>query len=107
MMAEYKVLRTDTADAQLHQIILQVAENFGRQVALKKLDEIERQFLILEACPYTGSRPRYMTLRRQGYYVLILKKDLVFYKIDEAQKVVTIHAVVDQRLDYLNILRGL
>lgn len=39
--------------------------------------------------------------------VLILEKDLVFYKVDEADKNVLIYAVVDQRQDYLNIIRGL
>ena len=48
-----------------------------------------------------------MILRRQGYKVLITEKNLVFYKIDEDNKIVTVYAVVDQRLDYLNIIRGL
>ena len=30
-----------------------------------------------------GTEPRYTVLKRQGYKVLILEKDLVFYKIDE------------------------
>ena len=51
--------------------------------------------------------PRYMILRRQGYKVLITEKNLVFYKIDEKEMVVTVYAVVDQRQDYLNIIRGL
>jgi toxin ParE1/3/4 len=33
--------------------------------------------------------------------------DLVFYKIDEINKVITVYAVVDQRQDYLSIIRGL
>ena len=48
-----------------------------------------------------------MILRRQGYKVLITEKNLVFYKVDKIQKVVTVYAVVDQRQDYLNIIRGL
>jgi len=48
-----------------------------------------------------------MILRRQGYKILITEKNLVFYKIDKIQKVVTVYAVVDQRQDYLNIIRGL
>ena len=36
-----------------------------------------------------------------------LEKDLVFYKIDEENKEVVVYAVVDQRQDYLNIIRGL
>ena len=38
---KYNVVRTDTADAGLRKIILYIAQNFGNDVALKKLDEIE------------------------------------------------------------------
>ena len=57
--------------------------------------------------PDVGIDPRYLVLMRQGYKVLILEKDLVFYKVNEARKEVIIYAVVDQRQDYLNIIRGL
>ncbi len=106
-MSNYTVMRTDTADAHIHKIILYIAEEFGAEVALEKLDELEGQILLLEENPYLGIDPRYMILRRQGYKVLVLEKNIVFYKIDEVNKVVTVYAVVDQRQDYLNIIRGL
>lgn len=106
-MANYTVIRTDTADAFIHKIILDIAEKFGAEAALEKLDGLERQIMLLADNPHIGTAPRYMILRRQGYKVLITEKNLVFYKIDEKQKVVTVYAVVDQRQDYLNIIRGL
>lgn len=63
--------------------------------------------LSLSDDPYIGTEPKYPVLKKQGYKVLILSKDLVFYKIDETNKKVVIYAVVDQRQDYLNIIRGL
>lgn len=104
---KYKVIRTDTADAGIRKIILYVAQNFGNNVALEKLDEIEKRILELGDDPYIGTAPRYLVLKRQGYKVLILEKDLVFYKIDEEKKTVVVYAVVDHRQDYLNIIRGL
>jgi len=104
---KYHIIRTDTADAGIRKIILYVAQNFGNDVALKKLDELEQSILALEENPYIGIDPRYPVLKRQGYKVLILDKDLVFYKIDNDRKVVTVYAVVDQRQDYLNVIRGL
>lgn len=103
----YRVLRTDKADELIQKIILYVAEQFGREVALKKLDELEAALLFLRDNPYRGVRPKYSVLRRQGYLVLILEKNLVFYKVDEEEKTVIIYAVVDQRQDYLGIVRGL
>ena len=103
----YKVLRTDTADALIRNIVLYIAENFGNETALSKLEDLERSILKLAENPYIGTDPRYMVLKRQGYKVLILEKDLVFFKIDENKKEVTVYAVVDQRQDYLSIIRGL
>ena len=104
---KYEVIRTDTADAGIRKIILYIAQNFGNTVALEKLDEIEKRILQLGEDPYIGTNPRYSILRRQGYKVLILEKNLVFYKIDEANKQVVVYAVIDQRQDYLNIIQGL
>jgi toxin ParE1/3/4 len=104
---KYNIIRTDTADAGIRKIILYVAANFGNQVALEKLDDIEKRINVLSDNPYIGVDPRYPVLKRQGYKVLILEKNLVFYKIDESKKEVVIYAVVDQRQDYLNIIRGL
>ena len=104
---KYEILRTDTADAGIRRIILYVAQNFGNDIALEKLDEIEDNISILADNPYIGSEPKYPVLKRQGYKVLILEKNFVFYKIDEQNKKVIIYAVVDHRQDYLKIIRGL
>lgn len=104
---KYKVERTDTADSLIRKIVLYVAENFGNDSALKKLDYIEKSILALGDNPYIDVVPKYNVLKRQGYLVLMLEKDLVFYKVDDSKKVVTIYAVVDQRQEYLSIIRGL
>lgn len=104
---KYTIVRTDMADEQIRKIILYINENFGSTVALQKLDELEKSILRLEDNPNIGITPQYHVLRHQGYKVLILKKNLVFYKVDENRKKIVIYAVVDQRQDYLNIIRGL
>ena len=104
---KYKVERTDTADSLIRKIVLFIAENFGNEVALDKLNYLEESIMSLVDDPYIGAVPRYNVLKRQGYLVLILEKDLVFYKVDEKRKLVTVYAVVDQRQDYLSIIRGL
>jgi toxin ParE1/3/4 len=106
-MGKYEVVRTDTADEGIRRIILYIAQNFGAEVALKKLDDMEKSILSLGDNPYVGIDPRYLALKREGYKVLILEKDLVFYKIDEKRRRVIVYAAVDQRQDYLNIILGL
>jgi toxin ParE1/3/4 len=95
------------ADSQIRNIILYIAEKFGNDAALEKLADLEKNILSLENNPGIGTEPKYRVLKRQGYKVLILEKDLVFYKVNESKKEVIIYAVADQRQDYLNIIRGL
>ncbi len=104
---KYSFVRTDAADSQIRGIILYVAEKFGKVVALEKLEHLEKGILALADSPDIGMEPKYPVLKRQGYKVLVLEKNLVFYKVNESQKEVVIYAVVDQRQDYLNIIRGL
>ena len=104
---KYTVVRTDTADALIRKIILFIAEKFDNETALKKLDELEDGIMALADNPYIGEEPRYPVLRRQGYRILILEKDMVFYKVNDEKKLITVYAVVDQRQDYLSIIRGL
>ena len=104
---KYKVERTDTADSLIRKIVLFIAENFENDVALEKLDDLEKSIMKLRDNPYIGVEPRYNILRRQGYLILLLEKNLVFYKVDDAKKLVTVYAVVDQRQGYLSIIRGL
>ncbi len=103
----YQVQRTDTADSLIRNIVLHIAEVHGNSVALDKLNELEASINSLGDNPYIGVEPRYNVLKRQGYRVLVTEKDLVFYKVDDGLKLVTIYAVFDQRQDYLSILRGL
>ena len=104
---KYEVIRTDTADSLIRKIVLYVAENFGNDVALKKLYYLEKSIMSLGDNPHIGVEPRYNVLKRQGYLVLILEKDLVFYKVDDNKKQLIVYAVVEQRQDYLSIIRGL
>jgi len=104
---KYKIKITDTADSLLRRIVLVAAENFVNDTALDKLDYLEKSIMSLADNPYMGVEPKYNVLRRQGYLILILEKNLVFYKVDDKKKYVTVYAVVDQRQDYLSIIRGL
>lgn len=102
---QYKILRTDKADEQLRDIIFYIAEDSGSiDIALHYLDKIESAMNNLSAFPYSGSTPRYIILKRQGYKVLIAEQHLVFCKVDDSNKAVVIYAVADGRREYKNML---
>lgn len=102
---KYRIIRTDKADEQLREIIFYIADDSGNvDVALKYLDKIEKAINCLEDFPLSGSIPRYSILRKQGYRVLIVERHLVFYKVNERDKIVTIYAIVDGRQEYRNLI---
>lgn len=102
---KYKIVRTDKADEQLRDIIFYIADDSGSvDIALNYLDKMEKAINCLADFPMSGSIPRYSILRKQGYRVLIVEKYLVFYKVNEDEKVVTVYAVVDGRQEYRNLI---
>jgi toxin ParE1/3/4 len=102
---KYKMLRTDKAEEQLREIIFYIADDSGDiDIALGYLDKIETTINRLKEFPESESIPRYSILKKQGYRVVIVEKHLVFYKINEADKVVIIYAIVDGRKEYLNLI---
>lgn len=101
----YRVLRTDKAEDQLREVIFYIAEDSGDvDVALAYLSEIESAMNRLQKFSKSGSPPRYSILKRQGYWVLVVERHLVFYRINEADKLVIIYAIVDGRREYLNLI---
>ena len=54
--------------------------------------------------PLSGTVPRYSILKKQGYRVLIVERHLIFYKVDKKAKTAMIHAIVDGRQEYRDLV---
>ena len=100
----YNILRTDKASDQLFDVIHYIADNAGANIALQYLDKLEAAVMNLADFPYSGTVPRYSILKKQGYRVLIMERHLIFYKVDEEKQTVMIHAIVDGRQEYKNLV---
>ena len=102
---KYKILRADKAEEQLREIIFHIADDSGDvDIAIGYLDKIETTINRLQEFPESGSIPRYSILKKQGYRVVIIERHLVFYKINEEDKLVIIYAIVDGRREYRNLI---
>ena len=102
----YATLWSDKARDQLNEIIRYIAADSGsEEIALKYSSAIDRAIANLSDHPNIGGQPRYSNLRRQGYRVLIVERNLIFYWINESEKVVMIRAIVDGRREYRNLIR--
>lgn len=101
----YRIARTDKAEDQLREAIFYIAEDSGNvDVALAYLSKIENAINRLQEFPKSGSLPRYSILKKQGYRVLVVERHLVFYRINEVDRLVVIYAIVDGRREYLNLI---
>jgi len=101
----YVILRTDKASDQLFTIIQYIAEDSGSvDIALRYLDTLEGEIKKLATTPHIGSYPRYGILKKQGYRVLIVQRHMIFYKVDDEKRQVTIYAAVDARQHYVNMI---
>ncbi len=102
---KYKILRTDKAEEQLREIIFYIADDSSDvDIALSYLNKLETAINRLQEFPESGSIPRYSILKRQGYRVVIVEKHLIFYKINQEDKIVVIYAIVDGRREYYNLI---
>jgi len=101
----YQIIRTEKADNQLRDLLYYIADDSGDiEIALNYLNKLEKAIMRLSDFPDLGSIPRYAILKKQGFRVLIIEKNLVFYKTDQIHKKVIIYAIVDGRQEYLNLL---
>lgn len=102
---KYSIQRTDKANDQLYSLIQYIADNSGDiDLALSYLNRLEEAVMHLQAFPYSGVAPRYSILKKQGYRVLVIERQLIFYKVDNAARMVTIHAAVNGRTEYRNLI---
>ena len=101
----YSILRTDKANDQLHEIAQYILMDSGSvEAALRYVEKIEHAVMLLAEQPYLGRFPRYSTLKKQAYRVLIVEKHLLFYKVNESKKEIVLHAVVDARREYRSLM---
>lgn len=79
---KHKIIRTEKADEQLWDIIYYIADDSGSvDIALNYLDKIESAINLLADFPY-----------------------LVFNKVNDDERVVTLYAIEDGRREYRNLI---
>ena len=100
---KYEIIRTDTADTQLRDVLFYIADDSGDvDIALAYLDKLEHAIGLLAEQPYYGVIAKHPSLRRMGFRMIIVENHLIFYKIREREFTVIVYAVVDARQDYTN-----
>ena len=101
---EYSIIRTDKFNDQLTDIIMYINSAFSKNEAISYLNYLEEQINNLKKYPLMGLVPRYQPISKQGYRAIICKQNIIFYKVSEDKKEVTLHIIVSSKQNYINLV---
>lgn len=102
----YQVRITETAKQDLREIAFYIAErSMNYETAKRFVVELQEQCNRLVEFPQGGALPKDRILRSLDFRYIVHKDYLIFYSIDEAQKIVSVLAIFNSKKDYLRVLR--
>jgi len=100
----FSIYRTDKFNDQLNDIIMYINNTFSKKEAVDYLNYLIKEIDKLKDFPYIGTVPRYVSISKQGYRSLIVKQNIIFYKVDDIKKIVILHIIVSSKREYLNLI---
>jgi addiction module RelE/StbE family toxin len=102
---KYKVKMTPLAESDLGEIYQYIASNLYNEVSAKDIIlSIKQKIKRLEDFPLSCALVRDEVWAQRGYRMLVVGKYLVFYKVDEANKLVIIVRILFGSRDYAELL---
>ena len=102
----YQVKITETAKQDLREIAVYIAErSMDNEIAKRFVIELREQCNRLVEFPQSGAIPKDRILRSFDFRYIVHKDYLIFYSIDEAQKVVNVLSIFNSKKDYLRVMR--
>jgi len=102
----YQVRITETAKQDLREIAFYIAErSMEKEIAKGFVLELQKECKRLADFPQAGALPKDRILRSMDYRYIVHKDYLIFYNIDEAQKMVNVLAIFNSKKDYLRVMR--
>lgn len=104
----YRVVLTETAKLDLREITFYIAEQAkDREIARRFVSELQEKCSRLEEFPQAGALPKDHVLRSLDYRFISHKEYLIFYSVNEEEKVVNVLAIFNARKDYLRVMNRL
>ena len=102
----YQVSITETAKQDLREIAFYIAgHSMDNDIAKRFIMELRDQCNRLMDFPQGGALAKDRILRSFDFRYILHKDYLIFYSIDEAQKIVSVLAIFNSKKDYLRVMR--
>ena len=106
MPQSYEVRVTKQAQEQMSEIFDYICEElFARDAAIVLLNKMEKQILALEESPKRYPLVDKDPFRTEGIRKVIVNKFLVYFWIDEVNRVVQVTAVIYEKRDQVKQLK--
>lgn len=97
----YRIMFADTAIQDLHEISFYLAEQSqSREIAQRFVNELLDRCDRLNDFPQLGALPKDYALRARDYRFVPHKSYLIFYRVDNDTKTVTVSAIFNSKKDY-------
>ena len=104
-MEQYRVDVSEAAENDLHDIIRYIASQFSAaETALNIMEQLEEAMASLSKLPQRFPLLQDDRLSQMGYRKLVVKNYIVFFSIDEKNKVVDIERILYARRDWIRLL---
>lgn len=104
-METYRVDVSEPAEHDLKNIVRYISSQLSAPIsALHMMDLLEKAMLSLSNIPHRCSFVTDKRLSQLGYRTLVVKNYVIFFSIDEKNKIVDIERILYQRRDWLRIL---
>ena len=97
----YRVVLTAIFQESLKDLLLNLSQEYSRKVANEYDEFLKKQLKTLEEFPYIG--PLDSVEEFKNYHLLISRKNIVFYRVVEEEKMVICEIIASSNQNYLNL----
>ena len=98
---KYRVVQTAIFQSLLKDLLINLGQKYSKNIALEYDEFLKKQIKMLEEYPYMWPLDSIDEFR--DYHLLISKKNIIFYRIDEEKKMVICEIIASSDQNYLNL----
>ena len=98
---KYRVVQTAIFQSLLKDLLINLGQKYSKKIALEYDEFLKKQIKMLEEYPYMWPLDSIDEFR--DYHLLISKKNIIFYRIDEEKKMVICEIIASSDQNYLNL----
>lgn len=101
----YRIVRSEIFENQLDQILDYIKVSFSKEQALDYLNYLQKEIDNLGKFPNLGKKVCFKINSSEPTNAFISKKNIVFYRINEEEKTITLIAIATASQNYLSLMK--